>query len=334
MSRAELTCRDLRLLQRLTKAAGVTLVELMVSITIGLLIVMAATALLITTKSGYTSQDENVQIQQTGRYAIELIGRTVRQTAYENWDRSEAPIVNTDVISPAIRGLDARRLKETDNGLDKPASDAVNGSDVLAVRYFGSGQNSDADGTVLNCAGFGVAPAQSQREADDARGWSIFYVAKNASGEPELYCKYKGAEGEWQTDAIARGVEAFQVLYGLDANADGLPDRFLNATSIDDLDRSIAVDGADEAAIALDRNRKTHWKKVIVVQVALLVRGSIGMPTLSDTEEFNLFGKEYANAYGAADKGTRIKAAALPARHRKLFMTVIQLRNRATGGGA
>jgi type IV pilus assembly protein PilW len=306
----------------------------MVSITIGLLIVMAATALLITTKSGYTSQDENVQIQQTGRYAIELIGRTVRQTAYENWDRSEAPIVNTDVISPAIRGLDARRLKETDNGLDKPASDAVNGSDVLAVRYFGSGQKSDADGTVLNCAGFGVAPAQSQREADDARGWSIFYVAKNASGEPELYCKYKGAEGEWQTDAIARGVEAFQVLYGLDANADGLPDRFLNATSIDDLDRSIAVDGADEAAIALDRNRKTHWKKVIVVQVALLVRGSIGMPTLSDTEEFNLFGKEYANAYGAADKGTRIKAAALPARHRKLFMTVIQLRNRATGGGA
>jgi type IV pilus assembly protein PilW len=311
------------------RTAGVTLVELMVAITIGLLIVMAATALLVSTKTGYMSQDESVQIQQTGRYAIEIIGRTVRQGAYENWDRAEAPIVTTEVMSPTIRGLDARRLKETGDGLDSPPADAVNGSDVLAVRYFGSGRNPHADGTILNCAGFGVAASESQDSAEDTRGWSIFYVAKNAGGEPELYCKYKGAEGAWQTDAIARGIEAFQVLYGLDTDADGLPDRYMNASAIDDLDKGLDIDGADQAAIAINRNRKTNWKKVVVVQIALLVRGSVGMTTLSDIDEFHLFGKQYSDARGGDDKGTRLKAASLPSRHRKLFTSVIQVRNRA-----
>jgi type IV pilus assembly protein PilW len=331
MSRADNTCQALSPQSFRTRVQGVTLVELMVAIAIGLLIVMAATALLLSTKTGYTSQDESVQIQQTGRYAIELIGRTLRQVAYENWDSAEAPVVNTSGMTPAIRGLDAHRLKETGDGLDSPLSDSVNGSDVLAIRYFGSGKIHDADGTVLNCAGFGVAPADTQHDAENTRGWSIFYVAKNSSGEPELYCKYKGADGEWQTDAIARGIEAFQVLYGLDTNADGLPDQYMNATSIDALDRNLVAEGAGEAAVATERNRKTHWKKVIVVQVALLVRGTVAMPTLSETEEYHLFGAEYSATHADDDKGTRIKAASLPAKHRKLFASVIQLRNRTTG---
>ena len=49
------------------------------------------------------------------------------------------------------------------------------------------------------------------------RGWSIFYVAANGDGEAELRCKYRGASG-WGADAIVRGVDSFQVLYGVDTD--------------------------------------------------------------------------------------------------------------------
>jgi type IV pilus assembly protein PilW len=311
--------------------AGLTLVELMISMTLGLFVVMASTALLLSTKAGYLVQDEGARMEETGRYALEIIARAVRQAAYENWDSAEAPIVADRSLSANIAGLDASRLKEKTEGIDAPASDAVNGSDVLALRFFGAGAGAHGDGTIINCAGFGVPAAASAESAGQDRGWSIFYVAEGAGGEPELYCKYRSADGGWASDAIARGIESFQVLYGLDTDDDGLPNLLLTATAINDLDNSLVLDGADSAARAADRNRKTHWKKVAVVQVALLVRGSRNAAADATTTQYDLFGKEYADAHASRDKGTRIKQAARFKAPRKIFTAVIQLRNQAAG---
>ena len=214
--------------------AGLTLVELMVSMTIGLIVVVAATALLISSQQGYLSQDDDSRMDDAGRYAIESIARAIRQAAYVNWDRSEAPIVATASSSPNILGLDASRVAGGTPGISSPSSASVNGSDVLAVRFFGSGSGEHGDGTVINCAGFGVAAAQSPTTADGDRGWSIFYVAADSKGEPQLYCKYMGSTA-WATAAIVGGVESFQVLYGIDTDDDGLPNRIVNATTVDDL---------------------------------------------------------------------------------------------------
>ena len=58
--------------------SGVTLVELMISMAIGMFVVMAATALLVSTKSGYLIQDDEAQIQASGRFAIDMVSRAVR----------------------------------------------------------------------------------------------------------------------------------------------------------------------------------------------------------------------------------------------------------------
>lgn len=308
--------------------SGLTLVELMISMALGLFVIMAATALLLATKAGYVAQEEGTRMQDTGRYAIETVARAARQAAYENWDSAEAPIVVSSSLSANIAGLDARRLKEKTAGIDAPATDAVNGSDVLALRFFGTG-----DGAMINCAGFAVPAPKSAETAEEERGWSIFYVARGAGGEPELYCKYRSANGAWAADAIARGVESFQVLYGLDTDADGLPNQFSNATAINELDNALVLEGADPAARAADRNRKTHWKKVAVIRVALLLRGAHNAASDNAGAQYDLFGKEYADAHAAADKGTRIKQSSLPEGARSIFSAVIQLRN-PPGGGA
>ncbi|MGH8806964.1 MAG: PilW family protein [Noviherbaspirillum sp.] len=310
--------------------SGLTLVELMISITLGLLIVMAATALLLSSKSGYVIQDEDAHIQDTGRYALENISRAVRQAAYENWDTNEAPIVLAANLSANIAGLDARSLKSTTPGIESPVTKTVQGSDVLALRFFGVGNGENGDGSMVNCAGFGVGAPGSKEEAEERRGWSIFYVAEDASGEPELYCKYLG-KSSWASQAIARGVESFQVLYGLDLDGDGMPNRFLNATAITALDDTLVLEGATAEERDQDKNKKTHWKKIVVVKVALLVRGTQNARADSLTIQHDLFGKEYADANAATDPGVRIKEETLRStvrnRLRRTFLSTIQLRN-------
>ncbi len=312
-----------RLRLRQGRCGGLTLIELMISMTLGLMVMAAATALLLSAKTGYLAQGDEGLIQDSGRYALEQIARAVRQAAYENWDAAQAPLLVDASTSPNISGRDAGRLKSTSAGIDPPLLKPVNGSDILAVRFFGA-----ADGSMLNCAGFAVAAPAAGASADDSRGWSIFYVAEDGHGVPQLYCKYQGKKA-WQAQSIAEGVESFQVLYGLDSDGDGLANRFLAAT---------ALDAMDAALVPANKNSKTAWKKVVAVKVALLLRGNHGVRADTPDSRYDLFGKDYADANADTDKGVRIDETAIPAalrnRLRKVFSTTIQLRNRSAGSMA
>jgi type IV pilus assembly protein PilW len=317
----------------ITRQSGLTLVELMISIFLGLLVVMAATALLLSTKSAYMMQDDGARLLETGRYALENMARAVHQVAYENWDKEDAPIVVSSAFSASIAGLDASSLNSVGTAMAFPVAASVNGSDILAVGFFGSGTGNTGDGTVLNCAGFGVPAPVSQETAEDQRGWSIFYVAKDAGGEPELRCKYRSKSGAWASDAIARGVESFQVLYGIDTDGDGLANQFLNATAINAQDEALSLVGTTPDAKIKDKNKKTYWKKVVVVKVALLLHGFQKTRSGVLTEQYDMFGKDYGDSYGATDHGTRINEKDLPLATqnslRKIFTLAIPLRNQS-----
>lgn len=306
---------------------GLTLVELMISVALGLVLVNAMLSILLSAKNSYYVQDELIRMQETARYATHIITRSVKQTAYQNWEAQSGPIKYTAELSTAIFGLDAKSLGARTNGIDGLVSKAVNGSDVLAIRFIGSGEGLSGDGTMLNCAGFGVG---SPSNLENDRGWSIFYVAYDASGEPELRCKYRG-KGGWNSDAIATGVESFQVLYGLDIDGDGIPNRFVAAKEVNQLDLTLSITGLDAQARQLDLNKKTHWKKIVSVKIAILMRSAPGTRKGKQEKQYDLFGKSYADHNAAIDSGTRIKEKELSAnsqnRMRKVFTTTIYLRN-------
>lgn len=300
---------------RRARHRGLTLVELMVALALGLLVLLATTGLLLSARTGYLMQDDQVQLHDGARYALEIIGRAVRQAGYENWDAEEAPLRRSSSMSPNILGLDAHRLNASTvalEGASNATKDVVNGSDVLAVRFFGSGAGPNGDGTMLNCAGFPVPAPGSPDKSEDERGWSIFYVAESGSGVPALYCKYRG----WSAQPVALGVESFQVLYGVDQNDDGIADRYMRAGDLGDMD---------------------FWNNVVVVRIALLMRGNHSN-TRADAASrvYELFGPDYAKAHADVDRGVRIDERAMPAaqrqRLRAVFGTTIQLRNRAGGG--
>ncbi len=317
----------------LRPASGLTLIELMISLALGLFVVMSASLLLLTSKSSYQVQDESSRLQETGRYALELIALSARQAGYENWEADTGAVANDPTASASVQGLDAHTLKGGDEGITNAIPTTVNGSDVLALRFIGSGKGTIADGTVLKCAGFAV-PLPIDFERD--RGWSIFYVDTDAGGEPELRCKFRG-KSAWNSEAVARGVESFQVLYGVDTDMDEVPNRFLSAQEIDRLDQGLVLEGPNAAARMLDRNRKTAWKRIAAIQVALLVRSAPGVRSGEQRQRFDLFGQDYATSHSELDKGTSISEADLPAkelgRMRKVFRSTIYMRN-AEGSAA
>jgi type IV pilus assembly protein PilW len=282
-------------------AVGLALPELMVALAIGVLLILAASTLLMLTRSTYLITDDRARIEESGRFALDILSREIRQAGYRDWNAAGV----IDSGWPAVSGLDARSLKDAADGIAGPYGAAINGSDVLALRFDG-GSGGSGEAPMKNCAGASV-PADGP-----GAGWSIFYVANDSLGEPELRCKYRTASG-WNSDALVRGVDGFQVLYGLDPESAGSgPRRFVRAGAM-----------AQEA---------DGWQRVSAIRVALLLRGSQAGPARA--HRYDLFGAGYPDA---ADVGVRIDEAQFPLASRglmrRIYSATVALRNR-TGSGA
>jgi len=311
----------------LRRERGLGLVEMVIAIAVGSLVTLVASALLVNASANYAFHTESARLNDSGRYALSIISQSVRQAAFVNWDGASVPPATTPESSANISGLDDASISRNSNGIEDPLPASVNGSDVLALRYAGSG-SPDADGSVLNCAGFGIAAAGSEAQ----RGWSIFYVAKGSDGVAELRCKYKSAHS-WGADAIVRGVDSFQVLYGIDTDtpADGIPNRYLSASAINLMDGDLVLEGATAPARAQDFNRKTWWKRVASIKVGLLLRGEDYSRNGAASAQYDLLGGAYTGSMADSDRGTHIDEHLLPnserQRVRRVFETSVALRN-------
>lgn len=303
------------------RQAGLSLVELLVALVLGLLIVLAASAMLVYASRSFSTLGQGAAIDDAGRFALELVKRSARQTAFVNLDREDALELAAD--APArIAGADDATLDRDSAAMAGLRRGAVNGSDVLALRFTGSGGAPDGDGSVLSCAGFPV------RAGED--GWSIFHVADSTAGVPELRCKYRADSG-WSADAVVAGVDTFQVLYGLDTDTpnDGLANLFITASTLDALDAAMTAQGDTPAELEQDRRRRTAWKRVVSLKVALLLHGRERAAADRELGDYLLFGEAYANA--VSGQGALIHEASLDPdkryRERRLFTTTITLRN-------
>lgn len=301
---------------RRARQAGLTIVELMVALTLGLLVVLVAVSVLVSASAAWVAQSEAANVDDAGRFALAVIERAARQASFVNWEHAATAAGVDPAAAPAVRGLDAASLSSSAAGIDDPRPPVVNGSDVLALRFSGSGSG-DGDGSATTCAGFSVGAGQ--------QGWSIFYVGVGPGGVHELRCKFRGSNN-WSAEAVVGGVDSFQVLYGLAGN--GGASRYLRASDINALDQALAVEGADPQARERDRMRKSWWKRVASIKVALLVHGARGVQQPGGPPTYQLFGAAYGDAGDAGANVARSSLApALQQRARRLFAATIVLRN-------
>ncbi|MBX3588055.1 MAG: PilW family protein [Ramlibacter sp.] len=255
--------RGIALLQQ-----GLTLVELLVSIVLMSLVTLATVSLYGVINSSYKTVDAGQQMNDNARYAFETIGQALRIAGYQEYLPS-----GTDASAPGGRiypanclgssppcpiiGFNNSKVTSVTNvdSFGATNNGGVNLSDTLGVTYSGSSLANDPlqpDGSVIDCQG--VAQPSSQSTTD--LGVSLFWVT-TTNNEPELACVSRGsvtAPGGpvRNSQTVIRGVETFQVMYGVDTNGDSLPNRWVSAQNV------------------------TNWMAVRAVRVGFVLRGPPG----------------------------------------------------------
>jgi type IV pilus assembly protein PilW len=307
------------------RQTGLTLIELMVALVLGLLIAAASVAALIVARQGFKSVDTTSQLRENARFAASLIQRVAVQAGFENaaygqittekepgLDGFDNAVVPADISGWATAPAGLAHASRTSGTCGASDTSCLNGSDILIVRYWGVSRGGAADGTMINCSGM------SEPEGAE-RAFSIFHVVRSAAGEPTLACTYRNpTTGVWATVPLVAGVEGFQVLYGVDtrdnlgvATTDSVADHYLRAS---------------ELATAPTASPVDNWRRVRTLRIGLVVRG--GTPDAVDraataAASMPVLGDGFSNA---ADVGSALTIAA-DGRLRQRLVFTVHLRN-------
>lgn len=87
------------------KHFGLSLVELMISITLGLILMAGVVQVFLSSKTVFVSQQGLSRIQETGRLAIEFIGRDLRMASYYGCVNTIDQSNNSSNITNSLTGL-------------------------------------------------------------------------------------------------------------------------------------------------------------------------------------------------------------------------------------
>ncbi len=168
---------------------GLTLVELMIAMTIGLFLVAVIGNLFVGAKQTYRTQDNLARLQENGRFAMELLGSNIRDAGYTNISFSP-PASKYAVPSATI--------------FSGTAITGSNGTtDSITVSY-------DAAKDCLNAT------------APGGRVVNAFSI--NAS--KQLVCLGNGSA---TSQVLLDDIEDMQILYGEDTDGDQIPNRYVVA---------------------------------------------------------------------------------------------------------
>ena len=229
---------------RYRRMQGLSLVEVMVSLVIGLVVVGAVLVSYITAGTTGRQQAAYAEMNENAQLALTLIARDLLLAGFS------APVgVASDGLS-FTRTYASRPVFGCRTGFAAPATTgavacALSGSDALEVVYQADGANSvpTASGVPTDCLGNGLADAGGFYLA-----YNRYYLATGSSGRSEMHCASRqGAGGQPLVD----NVEGMSVWYG-EASA-GSPRtlaRYVRADVVSD------------------------WGRVLSVRVCLLMRSS------------------------------------------------------------
>lgn len=290
--------------------AGFSLVELMVSITIGLFLLLGLATLLLNSTSTHTEMQKSSAQIENGRYATQLLSEDIRLAGYygeyspTGYNVPEKPcaaaVTPVAPNMPSPIGYDL-----TSTGTDFSCmTNLQSGTGVLVLRrvqtvtatadavntYLQVSQcNSDATttlfkfGTVASTGGFNLRKIDCVSTNPAAlRKFvvHIYYIsscnvcAPTADGIPTLKM-VEYVDGAAQTPvALVEGIEDMQLDYGIDASNDGSPDSYVADTDTTSTTRLVGT--------------PTNWANVMAVRINLLARNITPTNGYDDSKTYAL----------------------------------------------
>jgi len=314
--------------------AGLTLVELLVAMVISAVVALAAISALIVSRQGFTAVDAASQLRDNARFATDLIQRLGVQVGFVEIDVA-ATVRPADLTANPVSkvfGFNNSVASSTDplsNATLRTGATSLGfGSDILILRYQTTAAFKGAltsDRSMIDC--FGNSPAVLPTDRDDFRA-NILHVDVDNNGEPSLMCS---TDTNFVNQPIIRGVENFQVLYGVDGVTAG--------TAVSAAATSLVTNylRADQMVVSPDPTgslTNANWRRVRSIRVGMVIRGATGSAQQSTAQTYYPFGLALSAAGGTPgsamsssnDAGT-IFAPAADTRLRQVVTFTIHLRN-------
>lgn len=296
------------------RQAGLSLIELMISLTLGLLVLSGVLMVFVNTSASRNEVERTSRQIENGRFAVELVSTDLRLAGfYGELDVGSiaAPAAvpgNPCSITAAdwnawipvhIQGFDNAGFVSA----NCPFADLKGNTDVLVIRrgracaagVAGCDAAIDDEayvqaglcGTVVTTHRLGVRGTQAfdlQKKdcatAADLRQYlvHVYYVStKNGAGAsvPTLK-RFELKEGAFVDTPLVEGIEEFQVEYGLDTDGDGVPDSYV-------ANPGNFPKGACAGACPLN-----NWMNVVTVRIHLLARNLETSPGFTDAKTYGL----------------------------------------------
>ena len=260
--------------------SGLSMVELMVAITIGLILSAGVIQIFANSKRTYVVEEALSRVQESGRLALDFIANDVRMASYWGCQPSPSNIQNNlgagagyiDFTAGTISGTeggagaaDSLTLRGADGtpGLalqtnstsvstplqvslpnDLKSGDIVLVSDCIGGDIFQvTGANPSAAGVVDHAVGAGSPGNASQISKPYQQTASIYYVHEI------IYTLKAGADGQlalWRSidgtdQEIVDDVADLQFLYGEDMNGDRSVDRYVDAGNVSNFENVYSI---------------------------------------------------------------------------------------------
>jgi type IV pilus assembly protein PilW len=250
------------------KQSGFTLVELLIGLFLSLFIVGVALTYFVSSSRTFRTHTSESVVQENARFAMELLAQSFRHAGLNSsnsFTNDMDVIVSAAICSNSESGLadgGAGSAACTRDG----ANDATdNNSDRVAIDFMADASDSTVNITVTGCNNHDVVvPA-----GDKVRLANVFWTADPATDSDDirsLYCQTMNMDtgvAEGVAVPLIDGVDRMQVQFGVDANNDGIIERYQSFTNLG------AANVEDARAI----------------RIALLLNSGLGVDTDSNTED-------------------------------------------------
>jgi type IV pilus assembly protein PilW len=242
--------------------AGFSLIELMVALVIGLFVMGVVITVFVQSKRNYNQDEEIARLQESGRYAIQLLSRELAMAGFLG-NMQLADSVTMSLPSGTVCDIDWN----TESPLEKPIkvidadsppsclTEALSGTEIVIIKHM-RGQalsSTSADTIVMESNGkdgnMFVAPTDMTAPTD-YQHWEFlvraYYIAdEDGDGVPGLYRKRVIASGgalQVQADGnLVPGVEDFRVTYGIDSAGNGIANYYTAAPSVTELGSAVSA---------------------------------------------------------------------------------------------
>lgn len=235
---------------------GVSLVEVMVSLVIGLVVVGAVMVSYLGSGTSGRQQSAFSTMTEDAQIAFTILQRDISMAGYSR------PIDTATAASGTVtftKALSTRSIFGCDTGFTSPSASsstiACGGSATQVIEVVYEADRYTSPGGNKDCIGNTIAATDVTAGATATMAYNRYYVSNSASGRPELHCASSGQTGQ----PLIENVESMQISYGEAAASDVRQVvRYVSAANV------------------------TSWDRVVAVRICLLMRSA--EPVLTDED--------------------------------------------------